>query len=68
VVSLSGVAYAVKGFERLLSSIIYRLAGRRDLADIFLSDWLALKIMPVSTPVFLIGTTLVVRNLCVQRK
>jgi hypothetical protein len=68
VVSLIGVAYAANGFECLLSSIIYRLAGRRDVADIFFPDWFANNIMPVSTPIFVIGTALVLRNQYFRRK
>ncbi len=51
--SIIGVLWWLNGQECLLSSIIYRLSGGdRTQADIFLPDWVASRIMPVSTPLF----------------
>jgi hypothetical protein len=49
--SIIGILWWLNGRECLLSSIIYRLSGGdRTQADIFLPDWAASRIMPVSTP------------------
>jgi hypothetical protein len=51
--SIIGILWWLNGRECLLSSIIYRLSGGdRTLADIFLPDWAASRIMQVSTPLF----------------
>ena len=63
-----GAIYAANGFECPLASLVHRLAGRRDVADIFFPDWFANKIMPVSTAIYLMGIVLVSRNLYRQRK
>lgn len=63
-----GVIYAINGFECPLATIVHRLAGRRDVGDIFFPDWFANKIMPASTVVYVIGLALVVRNLYRERK
>jgi len=62
VASLVGAANFLNGFECPLTSLIYHLAGRRDIADIFLPDWFARLIMPVSAVVFTVGVALVARN------
>jgi hypothetical protein len=49
--SIIGILWWLNGRECLLSSIIYRLSGGdRTQGDIFLPDWAASRIMPVSTP------------------
>jgi hypothetical protein len=58
-----GIIYALNGFERPLATIVHKLAGRRDVADIFFPDWFANKIMLVSTVIYLIGVALVAGNL-----
>lgn len=63
-----GVVYAANGFECPLATLVHRLAGRRDVADIFFPDWFANKIMPVSTVVYVLGVVLVVRNLYRHRQ
>ena len=63
-----GVIYAINGFECPLTSIVYKLSGRRDVPDIFFPNWFANKIMPVSTVLYLIGVVLVARNLYYNRK
>ncbi|UCG74121.1 MAG: hypothetical protein JSV45_07030 [Chromatiales bacterium] len=62
VASLVGAANFLNGFECPLTTLIYHLAGRRDIADIFLPDWFAQLIMPVSAVVFSFGVVLVARN------
>jgi len=48
--SVIGILWWLNGRECLLSSMIYRLsAGDRTRPDIFLPDWVASRIMPVST-------------------
>lgn len=59
-----GVTYAANGFECPLATLIHRLADRRDISDIVFPDWIANKIMPVSTVVYLIGIGLVAKRLC----
>jgi hypothetical protein len=68
IVSAIGVTYAVNGFECPLATLVHRLAGRRDVSDIFFPDWFANEIMPVSTVIYLMGAMLVSRNLCRDRK
>lgn len=73
IVSLSivlaiGVVYAINGFECPLATIVHKLAGRRDVADIFFPDWFANQIMPVSAVVYIIGVILVAGNLYRNRK
>jgi hypothetical protein len=63
-----GVIYAANGFECPLATVVHRLAGRRDVPDIFFPDWFANKIMPVSTVVYVIGVVLVSRSLYRDRK
>jgi hypothetical protein len=63
-----GVICAANGFECPLATLVHRLAGRRDIPDIFFPDWFANKIMPVSTVVYLIGVGLVFRTLYRERK
>jgi hypothetical protein len=47
-----GAAWWLNGHECLLSTVIYRLAGGDHAApDIYLPDWMARNIMPVSTMV-----------------
>jgi hypothetical protein len=58
-----GVIFAANGLECPISTLIYKLAGRRGIPDIFLPDWIATKIMPVSTPIYTISLLLVFRNL-----
>lgn len=55
-----GVLWWLNGHECLLSSIIYRLSGGdRSQPDIFLPDWTARLIMPVSAPLLAIAVGLV---------
>ncbi len=61
-VFMIGVVFAVNGFECPISTLIYKIAGRRGISDIFLPDWIATKIMPVSTSIYAIGLLLVFRN------
>jgi hypothetical protein len=63
-----GAIYAANGFECPLATLVHRLAGRRDVPDIFFPDWFANKIMPVSTVVYVIGVVLVSRRLYRDRK
>jgi len=63
-----GVIYAANGFECPLATFVHRLAGRRDVPDIFFPDWFANKIMPVSTGIYVIGAGLVFRNLHRNKK
>ena len=62
IASLIGAANFLNGFECPLTTLIYHLAGRRDIADIFLPDWFARLIMPVSAVIFTVGVALVARN------
>jgi hypothetical protein len=62
VASLIGAANFLNGFECPLTTLIYHLAGRRDIADIFLPYWFARMIMPVSAAIFSFGVVLVARN------
>lgn len=62
VASLIGAANFLNGFECPLTTLIYHLAGRRDIADIFLPYRFARLIMPVSAAVFTLGVALVARN------
>ena len=44
-----GVIYAINGFECPLATLVHKLAGRRDVPDIFFPNWFANNIMLVST-------------------
>jgi hypothetical protein len=68
IVGAIGLIYAANGFECPVATLVYRLAGRRNVADIFLPDWFARNIVPVSTPIYLIGMALVARNWYRHRK
>lgn len=68
IVFVIGAIYAINGFECPLTSIVYRMAGRRDVQDIFFPDWFANKIMPVSTVIYLVGVVLVARKRYHERK
>lgn len=68
IVFVIGLIYAANGFECPLATLVHRLAGRRDVADIFFPDWFARKIMPVSTVIYVMGVVLVSRNLYRERK
>ena len=68
VVLAIGIIYAVNGFECPLSTAVHRLAGRRDVPDIFFPDWFANKIMPVSTAIYVVGMLLASRNVYRDRK
>lgn len=57
-----GIIHAANGFECPLTTMVYRLAGRRDVADIFLPDWFARNIMPVSAVIYAIGVMLIIRR------
>jgi hypothetical protein len=57
-----GAANFLNGFECPLTTLIYHLAGRRDVADILLPTWIAELIMPVSAVIFAVGVALVARN------
>ena len=63
-----GIIHAANGFECPLETLVQQLAGRRDVADIFLPDWFARNIMPVSTAVFVIGVLLIIRGEYRRRK
>jgi hypothetical protein len=63
-----GAMYAANGMECPLASLVQRLAGRRNVADIFFPDWFARNIMPVSTVIFVIGASLVARNRYFRRR
>jgi len=63
-----GIIYAINGFECPLATIVHKLAGRRDVPDIFFPDWFANKIMLVSTVIYLIGLILIARNLYRDKK
>lgn len=67
IASLIGAANFLNGFECPLTTLIYHLAGSRDIADIFLPDWFARLIMPVSAAVFAVGVALVARNHYLRR-
>ena len=54
-----GIIHAANGFECPLATLVYRLAGRNDVSDIFLPDWFARNIMPISTAIFVIGIVLI---------
>jgi hypothetical protein len=68
IVLLIGLVYAANGFECPLATLVHRLAGRGDVADIFFPDWFARNIMPVSTGVYLFGVVLVAHHLYRKRK
>ena len=68
IVFMIGLIYAVNGFECPLATVVHRLAGRRDIPDIFFPDWFANKIMPVSTGVYVVGLALVARRQYRKRK
>jgi hypothetical protein len=58
--SMIGVLWWLNGRECLLSTMIYRLsAGDRTQPDIFLPDWAASRIMPVSTVLLAIAIALI---------
>ena len=59
IVFMIGLIYVVNDFECPLATLVHRLAGRRDIPDIFFPDWFANKIMPVSTGIYVIGVVLV---------
>ena len=63
-----GIIHAANGFECPLTTVVYRLAGRRDVADIFLPDWFARNIMPVSAVIYAIGVVLIARRQYRARK
>ena len=63
-----GAANFLNGFECPLTTLIYHLAGRRDVADIFLPTWIAELIMPVSAVIFAVGVALVARNHYLDRR
>ena len=63
-----GIVHAANGFECPLATLVYQLAGRRDVTDIFLPDWIARNIMPVSTVIFVVGVLLIVRSEYRRRK
>ena len=63
-----GIIHAANGFECPLATLVHQLAGRHDVADIFLPDWFARNIMPVSTAIFFIGVVLLVRSEYRRRK
>ena len=63
-----GIVHAANGFECPLATLVHRLAGRRDVADIFLPDWFARNIMPVSAVIYAIGVVLIVRRQYRTRK
>ena len=66
--SIIGMLWWLNGRECLLSSIIYRLSGGdRTQPDIFLPDWAANRIMPVSTPLFAAAIALVLWRQFAQR-
>ena len=62
------IIHAVNGFECPLATLVHRLAGRSDVSDIFLPDWIARNIMPVSTAIFVIGIVLIVGGEYRRRK
>lgn len=68
IVFLIGIIYAINGFECPLATIVHKLAGRRDVPDIFFPDWFANRIMIVSTVIYIIGLMLVFKNLYRKRK
>ena len=68
VVFAIGIIYAANDFECPLATLVHRLAGRRDVPDIFFPDWFANKIMPVSTAIYIMGIVLVSRNTYRERK
>jgi len=58
--SIIGLLWWLNGRECLLSSMIHRLsAGDRRQPDIFLPDWVASRIMPVSTALLVAAIGLV---------
>ena len=57
-----GVIYAANGFECPLATLVHRLAGRRDISDIFFPDWFTGNIMSVSTAIYILGVALAARN------
>ena len=63
-----GLIYAINGFECPLTTLVYWLAGQRDVSDIFFPDWFARNIMLVSTVVYVAGIALVARNIYRERK
>lgn len=63
-----GIVYAINGFECPLASLVHKLAGRKDVADIFFPNWFANNIMLVSTIAYLLGVLLVGRNYFLRRK
>ncbi len=67
-VFMIGLIYAINGLECPLATAVHRLAGRRDVADIFSPDWFANKIMPVSTGAYIVGAMLVARQVYRNRK
>lgn len=68
IIFVIGIIHAANGFECPLATLVYRLAGRRDVADMFLPDWFAGNIMPVSAVVYAIGVVLIVRRQYRTRK
>ena len=63
-----GIIYAANGFECPVATLVHRLAGRRDVPDIFFPDWFARNIMSVSTVIYIFGVALVARNQYRERK
>ena len=68
IVFMIGLIYAVNGLECPLATMVHRLAGRRDVPDIFFPDWFANRIMPVSTGIYVVGVVLVGRNRYREKK
>jgi hypothetical protein len=68
IVFVIGLIYSVNGFECPMATLVYRLAGRRDVSDIFFPDWFARNIMPVSTVIYVIGVVLVSLHQYRERK
>jgi hypothetical protein len=62
IVFVIGLIYAANDFECPMATLVYRLAGRRDVSDIFFPDGFARNIMPVSTVIYVIGIVLVARH------
>ena len=63
-----GIAYVANGFECIISTLVHDIAGRRDDSDIFFPDWFARNIVPVSTVVYLVGVSAIIRNSVMKKR
>ena len=67
VVIFISLAYVING-ECIITTWVRDISGRSDVSDIFLPDWIARKIVPVSIVMLSAGTILHAKNYLIQYK